>query len=63
MYLKKLFDHDSFTMFDSASNAKLARGAPQMIMTLTNTLKEIIFPWIPRRVRLIKMMDKTTKIN
>ena len=63
MYLKKLFDHDSLIMFDSALQAELARGSPHSIETLVDTLRNMILSQIPRRARLIKMMERTTKMR
>ena len=63
MYLKKLFDQDTFIIFDSAIQAELAKGAPHSIKTLVDTLRSMILTHIPRRGRLTKMRERTTKIN
>ena len=63
MYLKKLFDTDSLILYNAAVIAKLTAGVPPQIKTLVDALREILLGRIPRRARLINMIDRPMKIN
>ena len=57
MYLKKIIDTDSLINFKAAMTIKINSGADPNIKTLVDVLREMILVRIPRRARLIKMID------
>ena len=63
MYFKKSFNTDSLILYTAAVTAKINNRVDPNIKTLVDTLQEMILTRIPRRARLIKMIDRPMKIN
>ena len=63
MFIKKLFDTDSLLMFDTALQAEIAKGAPQTVKLLIDTLRKMVLNRIPRHACFTRQLERVEKNN
>ena len=64
MYMKRVLCKDMLISFRAALNVRISRhNANPTVKLLVETLKDMILAQIPRRARLIKMIDRAITVS